>query len=63
MGILAPPEVDRGGGSGAPVDPRQRAAVGEGVHHEVQADFAFGQQVIGVYDSTSNTLQAVIVNK
>ncbi|MDQ1030608.1 hypothetical protein QF035_008190 [Streptomyces umbrinus] len=32
-------------------------------HDEVQEAFAFGQQVIGVYDSTSNTIQAVIVNK
>ena len=32
-------------------------------HDEVQEAFAFGQQVIGIYDSTSNTLQAVIVNK
>lgn len=32
-------------------------------HDEVQEAFAFGQQVIGIYDSTSNTIQAVIVNK
>jgi hypothetical protein len=32
-------------------------------HDEVQEAFAFGQQVIGIYDSGSNAVQAVIVNK
>ncbi|MFE1800174.1 hypothetical protein ACFW9L_28970 [Streptomyces sp. NPDC059517] len=32
-------------------------------HDEVQEAFAFGQQVIGIYDSSTNTIQAVIVNK
>ena len=32
-------------------------------HDEVQEAFAFGQQVIGIYDSSTNTVQAVIVNK
>ncbi|MFF4348281.1 hypothetical protein [Streptomyces sp. NPDC001530] len=32
-------------------------------HDEVQEAFAYGQQVIGIYDSTSGAIQAVIVNK
>ena len=32
-------------------------------HDEVQQAFAYGQQVIGVYDANSNAVQAVIVNK
>ncbi|KAA0931354.1 hypothetical protein [Streptomyces apricus] len=32
-------------------------------HDEVQEAFAFGQQVIGIYDSSTNSVQAVIVNK
>ncbi|MDQ1039771.1 hypothetical protein QFZ75_006187 [Streptomyces sp. V3I8] len=32
-------------------------------HDEVQAAFAFGQQVIGIYDSSTDSVQAVIVNK
>lgn len=32
-------------------------------HDEVQEAFAFGQQVIGIYESNSNAIQAVIVNK
>lgn len=32
-------------------------------HDEVQAAFAYGQQVIGIYDTGSNAVQAVIVNK
>jgi hypothetical protein len=32
-------------------------------HDEVQATFAYGQQVIGIYDTGSNAVQAVIVNK
>ncbi|MGQ4390087.1 hypothetical protein [Streptomyces sp. SAS_270] len=32
-------------------------------HDEVQEAFAFGQQVIGIYDSNTNAIQAVIVNK
>ncbi|MER6127361.1 hypothetical protein ABT173_33205 [Streptomyces sp. NPDC001795] len=32
-------------------------------HDEVQEAFAYGQQVIGIYDTSSNAVQAVIVNK
>ncbi|WP_330303378.1 MULTISPECIES: hypothetical protein [unclassified Streptomyces] len=32
-------------------------------HDEVQEAFAYGQQVIGIFDSTSGAIQAVIVNK
>jgi hypothetical protein len=32
-------------------------------HDEVQEAFAFGQQVIGIYDSNTNAIQAVIVNR
>jgi hypothetical protein len=32
-------------------------------HDEVQEAFAFGQQVIGFFDSGTNAVQAVIVNK
>ncbi|WP_240634548.1 MULTISPECIES: hypothetical protein [Streptomyces] len=32
-------------------------------HDAVQEAFAFGQQVIGIYDSGTNAVQAVIVNK
>lgn len=32
-------------------------------HDEVQEAFAFGQQVIGIYESTNDVIQAVIVNK
>ncbi|MER5902531.1 hypothetical protein ABT150_20920 [Streptomyces mirabilis] len=32
-------------------------------HDEVQQAFAYGQQVIGVYDANSSAVQAVIVNK
>lgn len=32
-------------------------------HDEVQQAFAYGQQVIGIYDANSNAVQAVIVNK
>jgi hypothetical protein len=32
-------------------------------HDEVQEAFAYGQQVIGIYDASSNAVQAVIVNK
>jgi hypothetical protein len=32
-------------------------------HDTVQEAFAFGQQVIGIYESTNDVIQAVIVNK
>ncbi|MFF3399778.1 hypothetical protein ACFYW6_14785 [Streptomyces sp. NPDC002659] len=32
-------------------------------HDQVQEAFAFGQQVIGIYESTNDIIQAVIVNK
>jgi hypothetical protein len=32
-------------------------------HDAVQEAFAFGQQVIGIYESTNDVIQAVIVNK
>ncbi|TQK43499.1 hypothetical protein FBY35_4967 [Streptomyces sp. SLBN-118] len=32
-------------------------------HDQVQDAFAFGQQVIGIYESTNDVIQAVIVNK
>lgn len=32
-------------------------------HDAVQEAFAFGQQIIGIYESTNDVIQAVIVNK
>ncbi|MGW3819851.1 hypothetical protein [Streptomyces sp. NPDC005046] len=42
---------------------RQLVNPNQVTHDEVQEAFAFGQQVIGIYDSGTNTLQAVIVNR
>ncbi|MEU0788141.1 hypothetical protein ABZ341_42255 [Streptomyces sp. NPDC006173] len=42
---------------------RQLVNPNQVTHDQVQEAFAFGQQVIGFYDTTTNALQAVIVNK
>ncbi|WP_432175536.1 hypothetical protein [Streptomyces sp. Tue6028] len=42
---------------------RQLVNPNQVTHDEVQEAFAFGQQVIGIYDSGTGTLQAVIVNR
>ncbi|MFF3614000.1 hypothetical protein [Streptomyces sp. NPDC002580] len=42
---------------------RQLVNPNQTTHDEVQRAFAFGQQVIGIYDSATNTVQAVIVNR
>ena len=42
---------------------RQLVNPNQVTHDEVQQAFAYGQQVIGVYDANSNAVQAVIVNK
>ncbi|MER7981174.1 hypothetical protein [Streptomyces sp. NPDC095817] len=42
---------------------RQLVNPNQVTHDQVQEAFAFGQQVIGLYDTATNALQAVIVNK
>jgi hypothetical protein len=42
---------------------RQLVNPNQVTHDQVQQAFAFGQQVIGIYDSGTNTVQAVIVNR
>ncbi|MGW2784509.1 hypothetical protein ACWC3X_25115 [Streptomyces populi] len=42
---------------------RQLVNPNQVTHDEVQEAFAFGQQVIGIYDSGTGSVQAVIVNR
>ncbi|RCH59790.1 hypothetical protein DT019_37655 [Streptomyces sp. SDr-06] len=42
---------------------RQLANPNPVTHDEVQEAFAFGQQVIGFYDTTNSVIQAIVVNK
>ncbi|AVZ72116.1 hypothetical protein SLUN_07780 [Streptomyces lunaelactis] len=42
---------------------RQLVNPNQVTHDEVQEAFAFGQQVIGFYESTNSVIQAVVVNK
>ncbi|MFI6684571.1 hypothetical protein [Streptomyces sp. NPDC050485] len=42
---------------------RQLANPNQVTHDAVQQAFAFGQQVIGFYDTTNSVIQAIVVNK